>query len=175
MNSGRTYLGAVLIGIAGLLFFVLVMPTYDGISARRAALDQRTQMVNDDNAVIAKLNDFKKQSADRAADIKEFSNIVPATKDGADLVSMLQALASQNGLQMTTLAMGSTANTQDSPYSDQSLDIGLNGGYVAFRSFVDDMEKNVRIIDVDSIDAAPVTEGSPTISFKVKAHAYFLP
>ena len=174
MNSGRAYAGTILAAIAGLLFFILVMPAYDGISARRAALEERDQMVTDQSAIVAKLNDLKQQSAKRAADLKQFSYVVPSTKNSADLVSMFQALAAQNGLQITTLAMGVNSTDDKAAYVTQSVDLGLIGGYLSFRSFVDSIEKNIRIIDVDSIDAAPITENSSTIGFRVKAHAYFL-
>jgi len=175
MNSGRAYLGSILAAIAGILFFALVMPTYDGISARRTALEERNQMVSEQSAIVAKLEDLRKQSATRSAELKQFSYVVPAAKDTADLVSMLQALASQNGLDMTTLAMGSNLNTSpDSPYVTQAIDISLSGGYTAFRSFVDNLEKNIRIIDIDSMDASPVSDDSPVIGFRIKAHAYFI-
>ncbi|OGN33098.1 MAG: hypothetical protein A3I39_02120 [Candidatus Yanofskybacteria bacterium RIFCSPLOWO2_02_FULL_47_9b] len=174
MNSRRSYFGAVLTAIAGILFFVLAMPAYDGIAARRAALDERSQLVADQTAILAKLEDMRKQSAARAGDLKQFSYVVPATKNAADLVSMIQALASQNGLQLTTLAMGANSNKDNSPYVAQSVDLGLSGGYIAFRSFIDSIEKNIRIIDIDTIDAAPTSENSPIIGFRVKAHAYFI-
>jgi Tfp pilus assembly protein PilO len=174
VNSGRVYLGAATVAITGILFFVLVMPSYDGISARRVALDERNQMITDQTAIVAKLNDLRQQAATRAGEIKQFSYVVPATKNAADLVSMLQALANQNGLQLTNMSMGTGGSTDKSPYVVQSIDLGLSGGYIAFRSFIDSIEKNIRIIDIDSIDAAPTTDNSPIIGFRVKAHAYFL-
>lgn len=175
MSQTRAYIGASLIAIAGLFAFVLIKPTYDDIIARREALTEREQMVSEQTAILNRLKDLKQQATERANDIEQFSNIVPAAKNTADLVAMLQALANQNGLEMTALAMGSTQSTQDLPYNAQDISIGLAGGYIPFRSFIDDLEKNIRIIDIDSIDAAPITEGASIIRFSVKARAYFLP
>jgi Tfp pilus assembly protein PilO len=174
MTASRTYLGAVLVALAGALFFLLVLPQYDAISARRAALAERSDLLTERQGLVKKIDDWKKEMATRADDIKDFSYIVPATKDAPDLVSMIQALASENGLQLNGLSMGTNDQSEGASYATQSLDLSLAGGYVAFRSFMDEMEKNIRIIDIDSIDAAPTTENSPVIGFRVKAHAYFL-
>ncbi len=175
MNSSRAYIGSVLLAAAGALFFVLVLPAYDGVSARQSALDERNQVVLDQTAIIDNVIKLEKEVSDRSNDLKQFSYVVPATKSTAELVTMLQTLASQNGLQLTSIAMGSGNNsTEKSPYKVQPIDIALSGGYIAFRSFIDSIEKNIRIIDIDSIDAAPTGENSPVIGFRLKAKAYFI-
>ena len=174
MSQVHAYIGAALAAIAGIFFFVLVLPAYDGVSSRRTALAERNDLITEQTATVAKLADLNKQYAARAGDIKQFSYVVPSGKNTADLVSMLQALVSQNGLQLTGLSMGANTVDDKAPYYVQSIDIGMSGGYVAFRSFMEGIERNIRMIDIDSIDAAPVSENSPTINFRIKAHAYFL-
>jgi Tfp pilus assembly protein PilO len=163
-----------MIAAAGILFFVLVMPAYDGVSARRAAVSERTQLLAERTEIVNKLASLKQQAAARAGDIEQFSYVVPATKDAPDLVAMIQALTSENGLELNGLSMGANQKDEGAAYAIQSLDLTVSGGYTAFRSFIDNLEKNIRIIDIDSIDAAPTTESSPIIGFRVKAHAYFL-
>lgn len=163
-----------MIALAGLLFFILLMPAYNGLSARRTALDERNRLIAERTDILAKINELKQESAKRAGDIRQFSYVVPAGKAPADLVAMIQTLASQNGLQLTSLAMGAGNNDEKAPYLAQSIDLGLAGGYAAFRSFIESLEKNVRIIDIESIDAAPTTENSPVIGFRIKARAYFI-
>src|SRR5947207_2991205 len=125
MSSSRTYMAAALAALAGILLFVLVMPAWDGVSARRAALDERQQILSDRTAILAKISNLKQEAATRAGEIKQFANVVPATKSAPDLVLMIQTIASQNGLQLTTLAMGSNTDTEKVAYAAQAIDLGL--------------------------------------------------
>ncbi len=174
MSSIRSYVGAGLIAISGLLFFALLMPAYNSVSARRVALaDRQTALITQQEG-IRDFNQLKEEAARRSSDIKQFSAIVPATKSPAEIVSMVQTIASQNGLQLLTLAMGTSAVQEKSPFASQAVDMGLSGGYLAFRSFIESLERNIRVIDIDAIDASPSTDSSPIINFRVRAHAYYL-
>jgi len=113
-------------------------------------------------------------SKNRADDINKFSAIVPSRKSVPELVSSIQALASQNGLQLTGLSLGSDASRTKDSYEVQSIDLGLSGYYPSFKSFLNALESNLRVIDITTIDANPATENSPIISFRIKANAYYL-
>ena len=174
MSTSRVYIGAFLIAAALLLFWVLVMPTYDMIGAQRSALADRTDILGNRSAIIANINSLLQQYTTHAADIARFSAIVPAQKSAPELVSAIQALATANGLQMTSIALSGTVNQDTNPYQSQSIDLGLAGSYPAFKSFLEALEKNIRLIDIISLDASPTTENSPIISFRLKGNAYYL-
>jgi len=174
MNLSRTYIGAFLAAIAGIIFWMLLVPTYDKVMAQRDALAERTEILNDRSKIIASIKTMTQEYAAKAADIERFSSIVPAEKSAPELVSSIQALATQNGLQLTTISLSGSSNQATSTYQVQSIDLGLNGGYLAFKSFLMALEKNIRIIDVISVDATPIAENSSIIGFRIKGNAYFL-
>ena len=174
MNQTRTYIGAALIGLAGILFWLLAMPLYDNVSAEHDALSQRSGIIQNRAAIIANISALTKQYTARAADIDRFTSIVPVTKSAPELISSLQALASQNGLQLTTIALSGDVNQDNNPYQEQSIDLGMNGTYPAFKSFLIDLEKNVRVIDIISFDANPITDNANLIGFRIKGNAYYL-
>ncbi len=170
----RSYIGAGIIAITGILFFTLILPTYNSVSSRRTALADRKVSLTEQQEGIASFNKLKEEAAQRSDAIKQFSAVVPATKSPAEIVSMIDTIARQSGLQLATLAMGTSTVQEKSPYASQAVDMGLSGGYLAFRSFIDGLEKNLRIIDIDAIDASPTTDNSPIINFRIRAHAYYL-
>jgi Tfp pilus assembly protein PilO len=100
--------------------------------------------------------------------------MVPAVKSAPEIVSSVQALATQNGLQLRSISLSGNINQSANPYQEQSVGLDLNGDYLAFKSFLMALEKNIRLIDVLSIDASPISEGSPVISFRIKGNAYYL-
>lgn len=175
MNSNRVYIGACVIALAGILFWVLVLPTYDTIMAQRVALEERDVLLADRGKIIANINAHAQQYAEHSADIQRFSSIVPAQKSVPEIVSALERLASQNGLQLTSLSLGSNTNQgKELLYQTQSVDMGLAGSYPSFKSFLQALERNIRIIDVISIDASPTSDTSPIIGFRLKGNAYYL-
>ncbi len=174
MNQAKIYFGTILVALAGLLFWVLAVPTYDEIADMRAALADRSAILVNRAATIAKINALSKQLADRAADLQRFSNVLPAKRSAAELVSALQALASQNGVVLNTLNMPGGQSQTSAPYYNQIMDMNVSGSYPAFRSFLSALNRNIRIIDILTLDAAPVGGSDTVISFHIRANAYFL-
>jgi Tfp pilus assembly protein PilO len=175
MSLTRMYIGACLIAIAGMLFWLLVMPLYDTMTEQKDALAERSQLLENRNSILANISALTQQYAANADDIKRFASIVPAQKSVPELVSSLQALANQNGLTITGLGLSSGSSpTEDQSYQSQPIDLGVTGSYLSFKSFLAAMEHNLRIIDISSIDANPTSENSPVINFRLKGIAYFL-
>jgi Tfp pilus assembly protein PilO len=174
MSSTRAYIGASLIAIAGILVWALVVPMYDTITAQNDALQERTSILEKRNGILANINALTKQYASHSMDIQRFASIVPAQKSVPELISAIQALASQNGLQMTTISLSGNENQDKNPYHAQSIDLGLTGTYPAFKSFLLALEKNIRLIDIVALDASPTSETSTAIGFRIKGNAYYL-
>lgn len=169
----KTYIGAALIAVAGIMFWVLVVPSYNYVAALGAALEERENILDDRSQTIANISTLTQGYAQRASDLERFSNIVPARKNSPEIVSTLQALATQNGLLLNSMALGSSDNKEKSAHDILPIDIGLSGSYPAFRSFLANLEQNIRVVDVVSIDASRPGE-EPTVGFRLKANAYYL-
>ena len=174
MILSRTYIGAFLISIAILIFWVLVLPAYDQATDLRAAVADRAAILDNRSAIVSNLASFNKQYAEHASDIQRFAYIVPAVKSSPELVSTIQAIAGQNGLALTSIALAGNQTLDNAPYNTQTIDLSLSGTYLNFRSFLGALESNIRMIDVISVDANPTTDNSLNLSFRIKANAYYL-
>lgn len=174
MILSKTYIGSCLIALAGILFWVLLMPTYDQVMAQRDAIAQRADIIKNRSDIINNIATLTKEYSKRSSDIARFTSIVPDKKSVPELVSSLQALTTQNGLQLETIALSGGTTKSTDPYQGQPIDLTLTGSYPAFKSFLMNLEKNIRIIDIVSISASPISENSPIINFSVKGNAYYL-
>lgn len=171
----KAYTGSILIAVAGILFWVLVLPMYDHIADARDALATRKTQIQDREKVLADIASLTKQYMSRTNDVTRFANVVPPTKNSADLVSMIQALTSQNGLQLGTLALSdSSQQTLGAAVRTQYVTMDTSGSYLSFKSFLEALEKNIRIMDIQSIDGNPVEGSTSNIIFHIKASAYYL-
>ena len=174
MTLSRTYIGAFLVAIAGILFWTLLMPAYDNVMAQRDAIAERADILKDRSDIIANINALAQEYAKRSTDIARFTSIVPAQKSAPEIISSIQALATQNGLQLNTIVLSGAVNQTSNPYKEQSIDLGLSGSYPAFKSFLMSLERNIRLIDIISMDASPTSDNSSIISFRIKGNAYYL-
>ena len=174
MTLSRTYIGAFLIAITGIIFWVLLMPAYNKVMDQRQAIVQREDIIKTKTEIIESIKSLTKEYASKSNDITRFASMVPAVKSAPELVSSIEALATQNGLQLKTISLSGNISPGIEPYQEQSIGLELNGGYPAFKSFLIALEKNIRLIDVLSIDASPTSDNSPIISFRIKGNAYYL-
>ncbi|MBX4189998.1 type 4a pilus biogenesis protein PilO [Candidatus Parcubacteria bacterium] len=174
MNPSRNYIGAVLIAAAGIIFWVFAMPAYDDIKSLKAANEERATILQNRTAIIDNISKLTQQYQERASDIQKLSYVIPSSKSPAELVSAIQDIAVKNGLQLTSLVLADQKTDEQAAYSTQPVDMGLVGSYPAFKSFLESLEKNIRLLDVISLDANPTGDSISLIGFRIKANAYFL-
>ena len=174
MNSTKTYLGAALIAVGAIMFWMLTLPAYDQVMNLRSALADRNSILDNRTAIINNIKTLTKQYADRSADIQRFSNLVPADKGTAELVSTIEAMANQSGITLTGLSLAGSQNPTQNAYVPQPIDMSLTGTYPSFRTFLSLLETNLRIMDVISMNINQTTVNSSNLGFQIKANAYYL-
>jgi len=174
MNSTKTYLGAALIAVGTIMFWMLTLPAYDQVMNLRSALADRNSILDNRTAIINNIKTLTKQYADRSADIQRFSNLVPADKGTAELVSTIEAMANQSGITLTGLSLAGSQNPTQNAYVPQPIDMSLTGTYPSFRTFLSLLETNLRIMDVISMNINQTTVNSSNLGFQIKANAYYL-
>ncbi len=174
MNTSKLYLGAILISAAVLLFWVLVLPTYDSISGLRDALDQRSEILQQRTDTINKIKNLESTYNSRSSDLQRLSSVLPATKSAPEIVSTIQAMASQNGLTLVGLTLPANQSLAGDAYNTQTIEINLAGSYLAFRSFLNSIEHNLRVLDVATIEINSGIDNTGKLNFRIKAFAYYL-
>ncbi|MBP9822180.1 MAG: type 4a pilus biogenesis protein PilO [Candidatus Pacebacteria bacterium] len=174
MTLSKTYTGSILIAIAGILFWVLLMPAYDGIKAKREAVTQRDARIADQQAILDNIKALSDQYSQKADVIKRFQQVVPAMKSAPELISSIQALATQNGLQLANMNLGGGPDQNTTQYQEQPINLSLAGNYSSFKTFLISLEQNIRLIDILSISASPASDNSTIINFQITGKAYYL-
>lgn len=175
MSNFRIYFGAGLISLAFFLAWILIYPLYNNVTALDAAVKDRNTTLSGREATLANIKNLSQQYSANTSQVQRFSDIVPAQKSQPELVSSIQAMASQNGLQLIGISLAGQDSTQtQNPFQKQPLDLVLSGSYPAFKSFLQNLEHNIRVIDIQSIDASPPTDNSPLVNFRLRGYTYYL-
>ena len=172
----KNYIGAGLIAIAVVLFWALALPFYNGISDLDVAVKEREDLLNSRNTIIANIKNLNKEYQKRIPEIAKLSAIVPSKKSIAEILSAVNDVSAKNGIELTSSAIigQKTSDADVSPYNLLSLEMGLNGSYPGLTNFLKSLERNLRLVDITSVDAVAGLGTISTLNFVVKGNAYYL-
>lgn len=144
------------------------------------------ELIQNRDSLIETINTISKQDLDR------INASLPEGPRSSDFLVLLENLSSAHGLILKRLdlasftqpAAASTQNPQpkpsgiiiSAPLGDKTKDFpihfSVNGSYKAFKEFLVDVEKNLRLIDIQEISFSSTGKGD-NIEFVIKAKTYY--
>jgi Tfp pilus assembly protein PilO len=174
MNAKNAF-GAITVAIALFFLWPGVFSSWSEMRALKAAVAEREALVIERDAIL-------KTAADEYAKYREilqgssattFTSLVPAKKDTAELVSAVGAIATSAGLELTKIQiLQATSARAADPYATMTLAIELSGAYTSLRTFLQDLETYIRVLNVTSIEIASDNAGA--LKFGVRADTYYI-
>ena len=176
MNPNKNYIGAGLVALALIGAWGWILPEYNKISEFNVAINERQELYDSRSATLKKIQDLNQEYQQRAADIARISSVLPSKKSLAEIISAIDKLSTQNGLQIiSAVVVGQPSGGQIGAYNFLPIEIAMNGSYIGLVNFLQAVEKNLRIIDIISIDAAAASaDNSNLLNFSVKGNTYYL-
>lgn len=176
MNPNKNYTGAGLIALALIGAWGWVLPEYNQISELNVALTERRELYDSRSAIVKRIQDLNKEYQQRAVDITRISSVLPSKKSLAEMVSAIERLSIQSGLQLISANIaGKPLDSQVGAYNSLPIEIAMGGSYPGLVSFLQSAEKNLRIIDITSIGATAGSADNPgLLNFSIKGNAYYL-
>ncbi len=188
--------------ILSILFLAVwfgVWPMWSEISAMRTEVKSKEGTLNLEKQVIEKLNSISQVLDSQKSSVERLEQAIPNTEARPELLSIMENLASQNGLSLknvnidvapeNTAATNRTARAKEAGSGTVSLkivkvDIKASGNYSAFKSWLNAVEANLRITDVSKISFSILEKKSesgafesnidPIIDYSVGMTAYVL-
>ncbi len=176
MSPNKNYIGAGLIAMAIILFWILALPFYNRVSDLDAAIREREDLLNSKNAILTNIKELNKEYQKRIPEIAKLSAIVPSKKSVAEVLSAINDISAKNGIELFSSAIISqkTSDANNSPYNLLSIEMGLNGTYPGLTNFLQALERNLRLVDIASVDAAAGLGSTSILNFVIKGNAYYL-
>jgi Tfp pilus assembly protein PilO len=177
MSDGRKIFGAFTIAIALFFFWPAVIGSWNEVSALRTAAADRETLLARRTDILAKVDtgyaEYQRKLTEQ--DGKKFAALVPVHKDSAELVSALQEIANGAGISIGQIRVAEGKATGTDQLNTLSLTIELGGSYTALRAFLSDLERYVRLLNVNMITVAGDGQsGNNKLRFTIRADAYFL-
>ncbi len=171
----KNYLGVGLVGLAVIIFWIFAMPVWDRTSLLNEAIAERENILSSRKEILKNIEELNRQYQERSSDVDRISSVVPNVKSAAELVSTIEAITQQTGMQLIEITMGESSAEQQE-LQTVFLDLGLIGNYQSLTAFLELAEKNIRLIDVQEISVSQTsTPGAQVVlNFRIKANAYYL-
>jgi Tfp pilus assembly protein PilO len=100
---------------------------------------------------------------------------VPDSSSIAEIVSALDTISRQTGLQLVGIAVqGGSRGGDNEVSSNLTIPVQLVGGYESLAAFLNSVEQNLRLLDVISVSISPDTNNPALLHFDLQLFAYFV-
>ncbi|MDD2753106.1 MAG: type 4a pilus biogenesis protein PilO [Candidatus Portnoybacteria bacterium] len=175
----------ILILALGFFIWQIFLPAYGDVSLLRKERNAWQAKLEDTVKLRQKLGELDKKYSALGSEAEKMAAVVPRKEDLSGLLVQMEALSSQNGLILNSIAFSSPAKKQDAAAPSSSggesvsafakntvLDISLSGAENAFRNFLKAVESNLRLMDVSSVNFN-VSASSEQTDFQVLINAYY--
>ncbi|MEK7175062.1 MAG: type 4a pilus biogenesis protein PilO [Patescibacteria group bacterium] len=180
-----------------LAIWFVAAPVWSGFRAEAKEVALKKQTITLEKQVIDKLNSVNQVLDSQKDNVARLEQAIPSEELKPELLSIMENLANQNGLALATIEVNaptgdagsraaSRTNENISASSLKTLEITLqvSGTYSSFKSWLEAIEKNLRISDVSNISFAvgekKSAEGEvipavdPVIDYTVSMDTYVL-
>lgn len=149
-----------------LLVFVIlaeVKPTFSSVLNLRGEAALRKDEAEQERQVLEKIKSLSGAVDSRQSEVKRLEAAIPNSESKPELIAIMENLSSQNGLGLMAI---SVEPLPDDPKSRKEraenilqgallktlkLELKLTGNYDAFKSWLDAVENNLRIFDIQNI------------------------
>lgn len=161
----------VLIIAALVVFFDLVQPAYQSAQELKAEKISKQNFLDNQKATLSQVQDTIAAYQGSGNPQALASLALPAGKDESEIVHQIGVLASQYQLPIQSMTVStpgakstqarsknelSSSSSLVKPVGVLNIQIRLAGSYANFKSFLESLESNIRIMDIGGVAVTPV-------------------
>lgn len=150
------------------VFSSLIRPAYTEAQRVKSELLSRQTLLENQKAAVEQVKALIDSYRGEGTFVEAASFVLPNSKQEAEAVHQITQLASINALTLQTLAvsspsvqnLGRNGISQDAglakPVGNLNIQMRVAGTYDSFKTFLENIETNIRIMDVRNMAVSPV-------------------
>ncbi len=170
-------IGLLIVAVIVAAYFIL-MPKYNNLKDLGAQVKEKEQTLASKQKTWEDLKELEENYNRAKVKVKDIPDVLPKEEEIPELLIQLEALAKENNMGLASINVIPGAETEEALYKSLNISIGVAGSYSNLKKYLDSVEKNMRIMDVTSIDfsATPVVEEGPLdiFSYTVNMRTYYI-
>ncbi len=173
----------VLVGAAIGLFVLWTNPTYTGSKALQQEVGEYDEALNKSQE-LRKVRDelLSRRNTFSTDDLQKLQRMLPDNVDNIRLIIEINNIAARHGIVLENVALGELSDSREArgdfavgasgdPVGSVDVSFAVTATYETFLTFLQDLERSLRIVDVQSIDFS--SEGART-QYSLKIRTYWL-
>jgi Tfp pilus assembly protein PilO len=178
------FVSLALIGLAAFIVFNLSAPTWRRIQSIKTEIAEKEAVRRQLADLTAKAQELLSRFGDIDRQSQPIVAALPSEPKLPEVLAILGGLAGKNNLSLGQVSfeevIGRTpSQTQDARLKAVPIKVTLNlaGRYTGFKEWLRDVEKELRLIDVQefSVQSLTLREGEGTFNFAVSLVVYYQP
>ena len=178
----KTLLPIVFILIAGAIFFGFIDPSYKRVQTLRVeearfdqALTRSRELQQTRDQLLSRYNTLSPNDIDR------LEKLLPDNIDNVRLILDLDTIASQFGMRVRNISIsaigprvesGRVDTGSENGFGTLMLSFSVTTTYEKFRTFLESLERSLRLVDVTNVSFASVQSG--LYDYQVSIKTYWL-
>ncbi len=147
-------LAVLILGLCAVWYVYMVRPLQAEVQKYRQEVRQLEAEIQAGEAVRGKLADLKRAVQEQEARLAHLREVLPETKETAEIILQIQETAVKSGLKITSFAPKATVNNDF--YEDWPIQLTLEGSYNSLGSFFERLSGFTRIINVGELQVKAV-------------------
>ena len=185
INKKTEQIGAIMVLVLVViiaLIYLVIKPQTDSLKQNNIQAAAKKTLYNDQAKQIANLTSLSSQLASSATQVQQLSTALPKHQDVSELIVQLSAIATSQGLTISSLnpstsqsAIAPTESTTSSQPTVGTYDftLSITGTYSQIYGFLQALETNLRPINIQKVDFASGSGSDPTISANMTMETYY--
>lgn len=167
-------ISSIMIAVSILIFFFLAMPAFDKTRTLNASVKERESILLEASEIKARVGGLNREIDSKKAEVDKLDILLPKEKMIPELLSGIESVMAASGMNLTEVNISELSAQEE--IKKLSGNLKLNGSFVSFIQFLDLLEKNLRLIDLITVDvSAQLTEGARVINYDLRFEVNYLP
>ena len=158
--------------ILGMIFFW--WPKYQEFGDLRMKMKERKTELENKDKYFSELSQLSEKLKEYSSELAVVDSALPKTFGVPDAFNLLEKECSQNGLVLEKVNLENVSPIEkESKIIRIPLGFSVSGTYPAFKNFLQSIQKNARLIEVESISFSSPQKGN-VFSFEliIRVHSY---
>lgn len=163
---------SIVIASSILIFFLLILPTFDETRMLYSSIKQREGMLKEVQEIKSRVTELNNEIKTKEEDIIKLDQLLPKKKQVPEILATIESIISSSGLFLSELSISEPVGQG---IGKINANIKLSGDFYSLMIFLDLLEKNLRLIEISAIDISTQPSGaSNTINYDIKFEASYL-
>ena len=136
------------------------------------AIEEREIMLKESQQIASRVNELSNEIKINKNEIEKLDQLLPKQKEISEILVTIESIISSSGLSLSEVTLSESFGVDAGKIN---ASIKFTGNFNSLMTFLDLLEKNLRLIEISTIDVSSQLVGTNnTINYDVKFEARYL-